>query len=61
MRNGSALGVAELRRTISPRHHLWLVHDLDLIFQPRELCIDVIDQEFDDRGAVGAGFGAALP
>src|ERR1700677_4919639 len=53
-----SLGIAELRRPIAPGHDLRLMHHDDLAFQPRKLRVDIIDHEFDDGGAIGAGFSA---
>ncbi len=59
-RNGCALGVAELCCAIAPWHHLRLMNHLDLVFEVRELRVDIVDHEFEDCGAVGGGFRAAF-
>src|ERR1700733_14810195 len=52
--------IAELSRAVAPRHHLRLMNHFQLIFQPRELSLHVIDLEFDDSGAACGGLSASL-
>jgi len=59
-RDGRALGVAELKRLVAPRHRLQFVHELNLVLQAVVFGVNIVDLELDIGGAICAGLGAAL-
>ncbi|EGE58975.1 hypothetical protein RHECNPAF_2530050 [Rhizobium etli CNPAF512] len=56
-----AFRIAELHRTIAPRHQFRRMNKVDFILQPDIFGVDIVHHELDDRRSVGAGLGAAFP